>query len=129
MNNNKKGFRYYNRRKDGKELEDCVTRAISTATGLKYNAVRNLLKLSARFYHCEELYVGCYNHLLENILCYPVYYCHNGEDVLDIAEAYPHDNIIIRIEGHCTCSIHGYIPDLWDCEGKLVDRYWVVDEE
>ncbi len=120
-------YRFYNRRKDGKELEDCVTRAISTATDLKYNAVRNLLKLSADKFDCDELCVCCYHYLLEDLLCYNVYDCTNGERVEDLARAFPDERLIIRIEGHLTCSIYGEVPDIWDCSHKRVDCFWIVD--
>lgn len=119
-------YRYYNRNPDGKEIEDCVCRAISTATGLKYEAVENLLALSADGYRCEKLCVCCYHHLLEDILCYPVRYCETGETVGDIAERYSGSKVIIRIAGHLTCAIMGTVVDIWNCTHKEVDCYWVV---
>lgn len=119
-------YRYYNRNPDGKEIEDCVCRAISTATGLKYEAVQNLLALSADSYRCEKLCVCCYHHLLENILCYPVQYCEMGETVGEIAERYSGGKVIIRIAGHLTCAIMGTVIDIWNCTHKEVDCYWVV---
>lgn len=50
----------------------------------------------------------------------------NGETVEDIAEKYPNDRVIIRIDSHLTCSIKGIIPDIWDCSDKLVDCFWIV---
>ena len=46
-------YRYYNRRPDGREMEDCVCRAISAATNLKYEAVENLLELTAEHCACD----------------------------------------------------------------------------
>lgn len=119
-------YRYYNRNPDGAEIEDCVTRAISTCTGLKYDAVTNLLELSAKQYQCEKLCVCCYHYLLENILCYPVHFCEMGETVGEIAERYKDSKVIIRIAGHLTCAIMGTVVDIWNCTHKEVDCYWVV---
>lgn len=122
----KNRYRYYNRNPDGLHLEDCVCRAISTATGLNYNAVDKLLDLTAQSYDCDKLCVCCYHNLLEDIFGYERHVCMNGETVEDIAEKYPKDYLLIRIDSHLTSSIKGIIPDIWDCSGKLVDCFWVV---
>lgn len=119
-------FRYYNRRPDGKHKEDCVTRAISTATGLKYGAVANLLELSASEYECDKLCVCCYHYLLEEILCYPVKYCMDRERVNDVVNMYQHNTLIIRIQGHLTSSINGRLLDIWDCGDERVDCFWII---
>ena len=124
MRNN--SYKYYNRNPDGKLLEDCVCRAISTATGLNYNAVNNLLALTASCYLCEKLCVCCYHNLLEDILGYERYMCYNGETVEEIANSYPNDKLLIRINAHLTSSVKGTIYDIWDCSDKEVDCYWIV---
>lgn len=123
----KSNYRYYNANPQGHEVEDCVTRAISTATGLKYEAVTNLLELSAEQYKCEKLCVCCYHYLLENILCYKPHYCTMGETVGNVAERYKDSKVIIRIAGHLTCSVMGEVLDIWDCTRKEADIYWVVN--
>lgn len=122
----KSRYKYYNRNPDGKHLEDCVCRAISTVTGLNYHAVDRLLDLTARNYECDKLCVCCYHNLLEDILGYERYTCMSGETVEDIAAQYPNDYLLIRIDSHLTSSIKGTIPDIWDCSQKLVDCFWVV---
>ena len=117
---------YYNRRPDGKRLQDCVCRAISTATGIDYYAVENLLEETAKKYKCEKLCVCCYHNLLEDKFGYKCQYCKDGEKVQDIAKAYLGDKVIIRIHEHLTCSINGIIPDIWDCSKENVDCFWVV---
>lgn len=124
---NKSRFRYYNANGKDLELEDCVTRAIKTATYLNYNAVANLLDLTADMYNCERLCVCCYHNLLEDILCYKPHYCNNKEKVKDIAKKHNDRRVIIRIKQHLTCSIYGNILDLWDCENEYVDCYWLVN--
>ena len=120
-------YMYYNRRPDGDEREDCVCRAISTATGLKYKAVEKLLKLTSCNYSCDMLNINCYHNLLDNTLCYKHIKCHNGETVGEIAEQHKDKRLIIRINGHLTSSLYGTIVDIWDCTEKQADVYWIID--
>ncbi len=126
MKKSKDVFLYYNRNPKKKELEDCVCRAISTATGLNYYAVENLLNLSAYLNHCDKLCVCCYHKLLEGILCYHVRKCRYGETVKDVALRHKDKKVIIRIEQHLTCAIYGKVSDIWNCADKIVDCYWIV---
>lgn len=119
-------FMYYNRNDSGAEEPDCVARAISLGTGLKYEVTWNLLELVAGDCGCDALNVNCYSFLLEKIFDYPVRYCDGGETVQDILEMYPYNIVIIRVDGHLTCSFYGVINDLWDCADMLVDRYWIA---
>lgn len=119
-------YRFYNRRPDGKKLKDCVCRAISTATQLNYEAVEKLLNMTAEMYECEALCVCCYHHLLEDLCNYECFKCTHDETVEDIARAFPNARVIIRVQGHLTCSINGYVPDIWDCSQEKVDCFWIV---
>jgi hypothetical protein len=120
-------FEYYNRNPKYAILKDCVCRAISTATNLKYVAVDNLLELTAADYDCDKLCVCCYNHLLGDILCYRRIDCDYNRTVSDVARNYPNNKVIIRVEGHLTTSIFGTILDIWDCSDEYVDCYWIVE--
>lgn len=119
-------YKYYNRNPSRAHLKDCVCRAISTATGLCYDAINNLLELTSSEYDCEKLCVCCYNNLLEDILCYHKFYCDYECTVATLASKYPRNNLIIRVDQHLTSSINGTILDIWDCSDELVDCYWIV---
>ena len=119
-------YRYYNRNPDGEHLEDCVCRAISTATGLNYGAVDRLLSLTASCYACDKLCVCCYHNLLEDILGYDRVTCYAGETVEEIARKHPRDRLLIRIDAHLTSAIKGTVLDIWDCSDREVDCYWIV---
>lgn len=118
-------WKFYNRNPHKYRLNDCVCRAISTATGLNYKAVDNLLKLTANTYTCEPLCVCCYNYLLENILNYERRDSTN-KTVSDIADIYNDRTVIIRIEEHLTVAVKGTILDTWNCSKEIVDCYWLV---
>ena len=108
-------------------MKDCVCRAISTATNLKYEAVDNLLELTAYDNKCEKLCVCCYNYLLTDTLCYRRINCNFKRTASEIAEHYPRNKLIIRVDAHLTTSIYGVILDIWDCSDELVDCYWIID--
>lgn len=107
-------------------MQDCVCRAISTATELDYNVVEKLLNLTAKMYNCEKLCVCCYHNLLENLFDYPCIYCNTKKTVNELAKKFLNNKLIIRVQGHLTCSINGIIPDIWDCSKEIVDCFWIV---
>lgn len=119
-------YQFYNHNPKKIRTEDCVTRAISVCTGLKYEAVASLLQLTADEYKCPKLCVCCYHNLLEEILHYECRECFNGERVKDIAKKYKGEKVLIRIDGHLTCSIYGTVVDIWDCTEKRADCYWII---
>ena len=119
-------YKYYNRNPKNLHLKDCVCRAISTATNLHYEAVYNLLELTADEYECETLCVCCYSNLLENILCFHRTDCDFECTVQELAQKYPNNVLIIRVDQHLTSSINGIILDIWDCSQELVDCFWIV---
>lgn len=120
-------FRYYNRNPNKDVKSDCVCKAISTATGLLYAAVDNLLELTAEYNDCDKLCVCCYNKLLSDILCYRRFDCDYEYTVSEIAKMYPRNKLIIRVEGHLTSSVYGVTLDIWDCSNEFVDCYWVIE--
>jgi hypothetical protein len=119
-------FSYYNINPEKSEEQDCVCRAISLAVNLDYHAVEKLLEVVAHFYNCEKLCLCCYHHLLEDVFNFPVRYCEYGETVGDIAKRLSHNIVLIRIDGHLSCSLYGIVYDIWDCSQKNVDCYWIV---
>ena len=119
-------FIFYNRNPEYDIEKDCVVRAISTATGESYYDTESMLEGVGYCYDCEELEVGCYSYLLEEILGYDVY-GGNGRKVSSIIEDHPNDILLIRVSGHLTCAMFGDLYDIWDCGDEIVDRYWVVE--
>lgn len=122
----RKSYKYYNHNPDNLKMKDCVCRAISTAVGLRYEAIDNLLELTANVYECDKLCLCCYSKLLENVLCYDRVNCYFMKTVEQIALELPRNKVIIRIESHLTMSMYGNILDIWDCSDELVDCYWIV---
>lgn len=119
-------YRFYNRNPDGKREEDCVCRAISTALGIPYRAAGRLLDLVAEVEGCETLCVCCYHSLLEDVFGLPVRYVDFEETVGEVSKRNRGRKLLIRVEGHLTCSAYGEVLDIWDCTGELVDCYWII---
>ena len=121
-------YKYYNVRQDGMHENDCVCRAITVATGLKYNAINKLLEITALMNDCDKLCICCYHNLLEEILGYQCVSCKNYKKrkVKDIAKIHSDKKVLIRIEGHLTVSLYGNVLDIWDCTNEIVDCYWVI---
>ena len=121
-----KRYKYLNRNPSKLHTKDCVCRAISSATGLNYDAVDNLLTMTANEYDCDKLCLCCYHNLLEEILCYRREECEFKVSVEELAERFPYNVLLMRVDGHLTCSVNGVILDIWDCSDELVDCYWII---
>lgn len=118
-------YKYYNINPKGETLPDCVTRAISLATGINYYDVMYELEKNGNVYNCDKLCVCCYSKFLEDNLKLTT---KDGRErqVKEIVKEYPDSTLLLRIKGHLTCSINGTIYDIWDCLDKVVDVFWVV---
>jgi hypothetical protein len=119
-------FEYYNRNPEGKREQDCVCRAISTATGLEYQAVDRALEFVAENYECDKLCLCCYYHLLEKVFGYIRIDCNFEVTVNELVKLHPCEKLIIRVQSHLTCGVFGKTFDIWDCTDELVDCYWIV---
>lgn len=118
-------FHYYNINPKGYHIPDCVVRAISTATGMSYYDVVYKLKLNSTMYMCEELNVRCYEKLLDFDFDLP-HYVGNGNTACEVAEDFKDNILILRMEGHLSCSLFGDVWDIWDCSEEIVTDFWIV---
>lgn len=119
-------FIYYNQNPDGEKESDCVTRAISLATGLDYVNVRRKLYHTAKLNNCSKLCICCYRLLLENVLWLKPVYCENMT-INEFADMHPSGTYLLRVDGHLTCLIDGAIYDIWDCRREELTDAWLVN--
>lgn len=119
-------FLYHNVNPDKSVEQDCVTRAISLASGIPYKAVSKLLQITAEEHDCDALCVCCYHHLLEDTLGYRVKFEKEHKRVEEIAKEYKNNIVIVRIDGHLTACVYGTCVDIWDCTQEEVDCFWIV---
>lgn len=116
---------YYNQNPDGNKENDCVTRAISLASGIKYTEVRKKLFYTSRLLNCEKLCVCCYEHLLEDVFKYKPMQC-DGLTVEEFADLYPHGIYLVRMDGHISTIIDNTIYDIFDCRDIEITNAWKV---
>lgn len=106
-------FIYLNVSPDNERKNDCVTRAITLASGLPYKEVRKKLFHTARLLDCQKLCVMCYKFLIEDVLKGKRINC-DGMFAGDFADLHPKGTYLLRMNGHiCTC-IDGKIYDIFD---------------
>ena len=121
-------WKFLNLQPLGKLEEDCVTRAISLATGQDYKTIQEQLLLISELFECEKLCVCCYKHLLDYVYNFERIEAVQGMTIEEFLEQFDTGIFIIRVDGHLTCAIDGNIIDTWDCTNKIVDIVWFVIE-
>lgn len=119
-------FRYYNVNPDNERKNDCVTRAISLATGLTYRSIRKKLYHTSKLLECEsKLCPTCYGFAIQQVLGGIPKNC-DGYTVGEFADENPKGIYLIRISGHLTCLIDGVCYDTWNCLDRFCDIVWKV---
>lgn len=119
-------YKFYNANPLGEIEQDCVCRAISTATEIPYQSIEQKLENIGELFECDELCVCCYHHLLEKVFGLKQKFA-NGKTVKQIAQEFKNYRVLIRIDGHLTCSLYGVVYDIWDCTDEKADIFWLVD--
>lgn len=114
---------YYNRNDDKVTRNDCVTRAISLASGLSYPTVRRKLRHTARLLGCCKLCVSCYEFLVREVLGGVPKNC-EGMTVNDFAYIHPHGTYLLRMNGHITTLINDTLYDIFDCRNHKITNAW-----
>lgn len=121
-------WKFLNLQPLGKLEEDCVTRAISLATGQDYTTIQNQLLLVAELFECKKLCVCCYKHLLDYVYNLERIEAVQGMSIKEFLRYFNTGIFIIRVDGHLTCAVDGKIVDTWNCEDKIIDIVWFVIE-
>lgn len=107
--------------------QDCVTRAISLATGYSYAEIQDKLYYIAELLECERLCVCCYRHLLEKVFNLEKVDCY-GMTVEEFGDKHCDGIYLIRMNGHLSCLIRGTVYDIWDCRDEILTDCWRVDK-
>lgn len=102
---------------------DCVTRAISLASGLQYSTVRKKLRYTGRLLGCQRLCVSCYEWLIREVLGGTPVNC-EGMSVNDFAELHPYGTYLLRMDGHITTLIDFTLYDIFDCRRHKITNAW-----
>lgn len=119
-------FQYLNVEPMGIKKNDCVTRAITFASGLTYSTVRKKLFHTSRLLECESTYCNtCYGFLIQEVLGGVPTNC-DGMTIGEFADRNPYGTYLIRIEGHLTALRDNTNFDIWDCRSKMCDLAWKI---
>ena len=119
-------FRYYNRDEDNVHRNNCVTRAISLASGMSMGETRKKLRCVATLFDCyPRICMSCYKHLIENELYYKPLYC-DGMTVEEFADLHPIGTYLVRMEQHISIIIDNTVMDIFDCRKHLLTDAWEV---
>ena len=118
-------FVYYNRNDDKIKRNDCVTRAISLASGLEYSTIRRKLRYTARLLDCCKLCVSCYEFLIREVLGGTPVNC-EGMSINEFAELHPQGTYLLRMDGHITTLIDFTLYDIFDCRQERITNAWKI---
>lgn len=118
-------FRYYNRDEDNVHRNNCVTRAISLASGMSMGETRKKLRCIATLFDCSRICLSCYKHLIENVLYYKPLDC-DGMTVEEFADMHPIGTYLVRMEQHISIIIDNCIYDIFNCRDHILTNAWEV---
>lgn len=118
-------FIYLNVSPQGEHKNDCVTRAITLASGLPYSTVRKKLFHTSRLLGCMKLCWSCYSFLLTNVLGYRQVNC-DDMTVEEFADTHQNGTYLIRIDQHLTTVVNGNLMDTFYCGDKMCHIAWKV---
>lgn len=118
-------FKYHNENPNNYHIPDCVIRAITLALNIPYYEVVMLLQINGDMYQCDCLNKLCYEKLLDydyNL----EHYISKNKTAEEVANDFCDDILLLRMEGHISCSINGVIHDIWDCSNEIITDFWIV---
>ena len=116
-------FCLWNENPQGDKRNDCVTRAITFASGVEYAQVRKKLRHTARLLDCEKLCPTCYCFLIHDVLGGIPKNC-NNMTVEEFADNYAKGTYLVRMNGHISTVIDNCIYDIFDCRQHLLTNAW-----
>lgn len=124
-------YKFLNLHPQGKNVNDCVKRAIAGAENRDYMEVQRELnrlkkKTGAKRFNDNENWKTYVKDKGYTKLSFPAV---KGEPRMNgkmFCEAYPEGRYILRMARHLTCCVDGVIYDTWDCTEKCVYNAWKV---
>jgi len=123
-------FSYCNPHPKGKEVNDCVKRAITIATEKDYMQVQRELnrlkrKLGETKYNKDKVwktYLKDYERVsIPAIKGYP------RPKVVDFIEKHPRGTYILSLSKHLATVKDGVLLDIYDCSYKTVFSYYIIE--
>lgn len=116
-------YKYYNANPLHNKADDCTIRAISTALGMSWDSVYDMLSHLAQEYGTmqdnRDFILKFLNSNFEKV---PTY----GLTVEEVAKEYDNYIVLITMRGHITCSKHGKIYDIFDPSHRVAEYCFIV---
>lgn len=117
-------YKYKNENPLNKFEDDCVIRALSCATGYSwdyvYDYLSNIAQREGTLFDKRDFVI---NYLDRTYTRFDDIYGKVGE----ISAFFPHNTVLITMNGHITCSKNGVIYDTFDCRNREAEYVWVVN--
>lgn len=127
-------FNNYNANPKGRKAGDCVVRAITVALGEKWTDVYwALAELGLKHGYmpndkeCFKRYLKLRGYEMRKMprradrTRYTV-----AEFIRELAD--PDGTYLISVANHLTCVKRGVLTDTWNCGGKSVGNYWIIED-
>ena len=118
---------YYNPNPNGKNVGDCVIRAISKATNMDWESVYTGICVTG-YSMCDMPSANCVwgAYLRDNWFVRDVVpnECPECYSVADFAREHPQGTYILALTGHVVCVKDGDWYDSWDSGDKIPMYYW-----
>ena len=118
---------YYNPNPNGKNVGDCVIRAISKATNKDWESVYTGICVTG-YSMCDMPSANCVwgaylrgNGFARDVVPYECPECYS---VADFAREHPQGTDILALTGHVVCVKDGDWYDSWDSGDKIPTYYW-----
>ena len=122
-------YHYYNANPKGRRTDDCVVRAISTATGQTWDeTLMGLTQCAIKhkyMVHCPELYGKYLNELGFEKQKQPRKKDNKRIRACEFVKTFKGTAVANIGAGHVACLKDGQVWDIWDSSGEVVGNYWV----
>ncbi|MEC9485485.1 MAG: hypothetical protein UMR38_06380 [Candidatus Izemoplasma sp.] len=125
-------FKEFNAHPKGIKTNDCVVRAIATATNSDYFETRRRLNNKKRELgfasYRESKFLYAYLKDYPRLIFKPI----KGEPRIkgkDFVLLYPKGNYILKMAGHVVACVDGTLIDTWDCSDQSVYTAWEINKD
>ena len=121
-------FHYYNENPKDRKTDDCVIRAIATATGQTWDdtlvGLTNCALKHKYMIHCPELYGKYLEELGFHKEKQPRKRDNKRYKACEFVKNFEGTAVANLGQGHVACIKDGQVWDIWDSSHEIVGNYW-----
>lgn len=122
-------FHYYNANPEGRRTDDCVVRAIATATGQTWDeTLMGLTQCALKhkyMLHCPELYGKYLNELGWTKQKQPKKSDNKKYRASEFVKTFKGTAVANLGQQHVACIKDGQVWDIWNSSEEIIGNYWV----